>query len=134
MKLTSSPWLFFRTVLGGLIATILIAYLWQGYVDNHWWSPGYFYSFIIPVIFIVAVSWLAFVPAKFDLSDGSLRIQFAFRPDHEIDWNELRFGGRTFQIALFAFPRSQRRQLIDFLSSHFPERRARGWLGIWGFR
>jgi len=148
MKLTPSPLLFLRTVLGGLIVMILFTYLWQGYHEDHWWSSGYILSLAIPVILTPCILWLAFVPSKFDLSDESLHIRFAFRQDHKIDWNELKFWGSggestfllqfasrgTFQIALFAFPRSQRRQLIDFLRSRFPQRKATGWLGIWGFR
>ena len=148
MKLTPSVWLFLRTVLGGLVAVILFTYLWQGYLEDHWWSSDYVLSFAIPVILIPCVSWLAFVPSKLEVSDESLHIRFAFRRDQKIDWNELRFWGtggeatfllqfanrRTFQIALFAFPRDKRRQLIDFLKSRFPQRKARGWLAICGFR
>ena len=143
MKLTSSPWRFLGTVVSIWVAISTCTYLWQGYVENHWWSANYTYSLIIPLIFCASVMWLAFVPVKFEISNERLHIHFHFRPNHEIEWKEfkawgygegvflLQFtGGRTFSIALFAFPRRQRRQLKEFLGRHFPERKARNWLGL----
>jgi len=148
MKLMPSLWLFLRTVLGGLVAVTLFTYLWQGFQEDHWWSLDYVLTLAIPIILIPWVVWLAFVPKTFELLDEALHIRFAFRRDQKIDWNELKFWGnggeatfllqfqnrRTFQIALVAFPRDQRRQLIDFLKRRFPQREAGGWLGIRGFR
>jgi hypothetical protein len=148
INFTPRPWLFLRTVLGGLIAVTLIAYFWQRYHDGYWWSACYMWSLLIPAVFIIAVVWLAFVPVKFQSSDHSLIIKFPFRPTHDIGWDELRFWGnsgegtfalqftegRRFSIALFAFAKSERRQLIDFLSNRFPERKVRSWFGVRGTR
>ena len=148
MTLTPSPWLFLRTVLAGVLAAIVIAYLWQGYRDGHWWLPDYILSLSIPAMIIPGLVWLAFVPSELAVSDKFLHIRFTFRQRHRINWSELRLWGnggqstfllrvagrRTFQIALFAFPRSQRRQFLNFLENRLPQLRARGWLGTWGFR
>jgi hypothetical protein len=147
MTLTPSPWLFLRTVLGSLVAIFTISYFWQGYHQGHWWSPDYIFSLSIPVLIIACVVWGAFVPLDFAVSEECLTIRFAFRRRRNIGWDKLRLWGSggeatfllkfanhgTFQVGLFAFPRSQRRWLKDFLASRFPQRKARGWLGLWGF-
>lgn len=148
MRLTPSPWLFLRTVFGSLLAVFLVAYFWQGYGEGHWWSSGYMLSLAIPVVLFPAILWLAFVPSELVVSDEFLQIRYLLRDRHRIDWSDLKFWGNggeatfllqfvgrgTFQIALFAFPRNQRRAVVDFLQNRFPQRKARAWFGIWGIR
>lgn len=145
MKLKPSLWLFLRNTLGVLIAAIFFTWLYHA---NRRWSFGETLSFALLMVLAPCFLWLAFVPSKLEVSDESLHIRFAFRRDQTIDWSDLRFWGNggqatfllqfsnrgTIQIALFAFPRSQRKQLIDFLTSRFPQQKARGWLGVRGFR
>lgn len=88
-------------------------------------------SLAIPTILIPSILWVVFVPLKMEVSDDQLHIKFAFRCDQKAGWSELESwgngegvfrlqfaNGTTFQIALFAFPRDQRRHLIDSLKSN----------------
>jgi hypothetical protein len=148
MKFQPSVRLFLWTVLVWLMVADVCGYLWQGLFENFWWSPGYILSLAIPTILVPCILWVMFVPRQMDVSDDRLRIRSILRGDQEIGWKELKAWGNggegifmlqfrdrsTFQIALFAFPREQRRQFIDFLNNRFPQRKARIWLGPWGFR
>jgi hypothetical protein len=149
MQFTPSIWLFSRLMVGGIIAAICLSYLWQGYYEGHWWSAGYVFSLAVPVIVFPLFVWFAFVPKELSASNDSLAIHFYFRRKHVLGWSDLQYWGNqaaflvfylkfkglpTFQIALFAFPSNQRRQLLNFLENHYPERKAKSWVGPWGFR
>ncbi|HTR88269.1 MAG TPA: hypothetical protein VMI56_27555 [Reyranella sp.] len=147
MTLKPSLWLFLRTVLGILIALTVFGYFWQGYGEGHWWSYDYDLSLAVPLTVVPCFMWIAFVPLELTISDECLKIRYAFRRAREVRWTRLmfwgnggeatfllQFSGVTFQIALFAFPRDQREQLIDLLKRRFPLHRAKGWSGISGFR
>ena len=148
MQLTPGIWLFSRTVLGGLVAITCLAYLWQGYYEEHWWSVDYGYGLAIPIAIVALFMWFAFVPKKCQILDDRFVIQFHFGPRREVNWDRLKYWGNTghatfclqfsepptLQIALFAFPKSQRQQFVDFLTSRFPERKAKAWIGTRGYR
>lgn len=148
MHLIPHPWLFLRTILGYLCAVTLAGYLWQGFHDGYWWPVEYFISLLLPFIIMPLLCWIFFVPLDLVVSDTSLVIRYPFRSRHEIAWNELQSWGdsseatfllqfskgRTYAIALFAYPCHQRQTLIDFLRRRFCQQKARGWFGDRGFR
>jgi hypothetical protein len=147
MQFTQSVWLFSRNVLFAFAILTIAAYLWQGYYEGNWWSAGYVYTMLPVIAALPVITWFAFVPKTLEFSEELFTVQFHFRPRHRIPWGELKYWGwgenvfllefeghRTFQIALWAFPSNQRRPLIDFLSAHYPKRKARLWIGIQGFR
>src|SRR5207244_4029271 len=121
MRFTPNPWLFLFTVLGILVGMALIVFFWQGHHD-----AGYLLAFAIAVMVFPCITWVSYVPSRFEMSDDFLHIRFAFRGDHQIAWNDLKAWGDgadlafvlqvanhgTFQIALFAFPKGQRQHLI----------------------
>jgi hypothetical protein len=101
----------------------------------------------IPIGILPIFVWFAFVPKLLEISDSHFTVQHRLKGVRQIAWSELKFWGYaglvfclqfntppTLQIALFAFPRTERVQLRDFLSSRFPQRKARAWIGTKGIR
>src|SRR5205823_5464324 len=100
------------------------------------------------VMVFPCITWVSYVPSRFEMSDDFLHIRFAFRGDHKIAWNDLKAWGDgsdlafvlqfanhgTFQIALFAFPKGQRQHLIAFLRTRFAHCEGKVRTGMWGFR
>lgn len=148
LRLTRNPWLVLCWVWGTSLVCIAISYFWQGYRDGYWWPANYIYSIAIPIALLASIVWMMFVPRQLELSDTSLVIQYPLRSIHVTEWSKLKCWGRgnggilllqfttgkTFQIALFAFPRKQRRRLTDFVNKRFPERKAHIWLATKGSR
>ena len=125
-----------------MLALATVAYFWQGYHQNLWWSRGYFLSLLIPFTVAPVVVCVAWVPLQFEFSDTHLTIQFAFRPQHVVPWDDLQYYGwfegvyglqfytsGTFTFYPQALPRREWRALKDFLSATFPERKASGFIG-----
>ena len=80
-------------VLVLMLALTTVAYFWQGYYQNLWWSRGYFLSLLIPFTVMPVVVCVAWVPLHFEFSDTELIIQFAFRPLHTVPWDDLQYYG-----------------------------------------
>jgi len=129
-------------VLVLMLALTTVAYFWQGYYQNLWWSRGYFLSLLIPFTVMPVVVCVAWVPLHFEFSDTELIIQFAFRPLHTVPWDDLQYYGwfegvfglqfhtsGTFTFDPAALPRREWRLFKDFLVTAFPERRASGFIG-----
>jgi len=139
MTFKPSPWLFLPRVVGGLIIVGVLGYLWQGFVGHLWWSPRYVLSLAIPTLLLPCVLWVWLVPQAMEVSDATLHIKFILRGARKAEWSTLESWGNEevmrlqfahgaiFEIALFAFPRVQRRHLIGLLQSRYPDRKAKGW-------
>ena len=104
-------------------------------------------SLVIPVAIAPVAVWLIFAPRRLEFTDTDLTIQFYLRRAQTLPWNELKYYGRgnsvfllqfvgqqAFQIFSHAFSKQQWRLLTNFLSNRYPERKASGWIGPFGFR
>jgi hypothetical protein len=125
-----------------LTVFVVITYIWQGYRENHWWTPRYMLSLLIPFGIAPIFVWVMFVPSRLEFSDSAITIQFPFRPLHTLDWSDLQYYGPgpnvfmiqfasvgTFQIFPRAFRRSEWRMFKNFICTTFPDRKASGFVG-----
>jgi hypothetical protein len=130
-----------------LAVVTVLAYFWQGYRENHWWTHGYMLSLLIPFGIALLIVWFMFVPSRLEFSDREFTIKFPFRPLHTLNWSDLQYYGSgenvfmiqfasvgTFQIFPQAFRRSEWRMLKNFLITTFPDRKASGYFGDRMFR
>ena len=119
-----------------------LAYFWQGYRENHWWTRDYMLSLLIPFSIAPLVVWFMFVPSRLEFNDSEFTIQFPFRPLHTLNWSDLQYYGfgenvfmiqfasvGTFQIFPQAFRRGEWSMLKNFLATTFPDRKATGSFG-----
>lgn len=134
-------------VLIGIGSVTLLPFLWQGYHNQNWWSQGYLMSLLVPAVIGPVAVWLMFVPKRLEFTDTYFTIQFFLRRVRTLPWEELKYYGRgnnvfmiqfdreqAFQIFTYAFPKKQWRLLTNFLSNRYPERKASGWIGPFGFK
>jgi hypothetical protein len=125
-----------------MLALAVIAYFWQGYRENHWWTRDYILTMLIPFVIVPLAVWLMFVPSQLEFSDSQITIKFPFRPLHTFSWSDLHYYGAgpnvfmiqfagvgTFQIFPQAYRRSDWRMLKNFLSSTFPDKKASAYIG-----
>jgi len=119
-----------------MLVLTLIAYFWQGYRENKWWTQDYILTMVIPFAVVPVVVWFMFVPSLFEFSDSEITIKFPFRRVHILPWSDLQHygagpnvfmiqfaGAGTFQMFAQAFPGAEWRTLTNFLSTRFPERK-----------
>jgi len=102
---------------------------------------------VIPFIVMPLFAGLMFVPRHLEYSDEALSIQFWFRKSYVLSWEELQFYGtarnvflvqfgnqQAFQILSYVFPNKEWSDFVSFLAARFPERKATGWAGPFGFK
>ena len=134
-------------VLTAIVGVALVSYLWQGYHQHHWWTREYILSLMIPAVIAPLAVWLMFVPRRLEFSDTVFTIQFYLRCAHTLKWEGLKYYGRgnnvfilqfagkkSFQIFSHSFPKAQWQLLANFLANRYPERKASGWIGPFGFK
>jgi hypothetical protein len=130
------------TVLMWMFALTVVAYFWQGFYQNLWWSRDYFFSLLIPFTIMPIVVCVAWVPLRFEFSETELTIQFPFRSLQIVPWGDLEYYGwfegvyglqfyasGTFTFYAAALPKREWRIFRDFLLTTFPDRKASGYIG-----
>jgi hypothetical protein len=134
-------------VLFWMFVVTLIGYFWQGYKENHWWTIDYIWSLSIPFIIAPLFIWFAFVPNDIQFSENEFAINMSWGGKHTLQWSELEFFGRgrgvfllqfkgmsAFQIYAKAYSKPEWNEFTSFIESRWPECKASGWLGPFGFK
>ena len=145
MILTPSFWRSTRPISGGVLICIAICYL-QALFGAHPWTLSYALSLSVLVSPIALISWMMFVPRYLYFSDSHFSVEFFMRERSIEDWDNLKCwgngngvfilqfdGGQTYQILPTAYSPDQWSKLIAFVTSRYPDRKANGWFGPWGF-
>jgi hypothetical protein len=136
------------SVLRVMLILAVATYFYQGFVEHKWWSLDYVLSLAIPVATVPAAVWFMFVPGHLEFDDLSLFVQPRFRSIRTLPWSEMinwgkgeggvfciRFGGgQTISILSSAYPPEQWKNLTEFLSAKFPDRKADDSVGTWSLR
>lgn len=141
---------FFRAaanVTVGLLITSVLGYFSQGLNENHWWSYDYMLSLFLPFALMILATWFMFVPRCLEYDEREFFIHFWFRGRRKRSWEELRHYGGAFNVFLLQFGSAQAFQIFNgaysksdwlefktFLVERFPDRKASGWLGPFGFK
>ena len=111
--------------------------------DQFWPRTG---ELVGVVTLLLGIVWVMFVPVQLEFDRAELAIRYLFGRSRTIPWYELelyspgnnvfmlQFEGQSFQIFSDAFAGRDWHQLIDFLSTRFPECKADGWAGASLFR
>ena|ERR1700730_6011644 len=112
---------------------------------ENWWHRTV--TLLVPVSIAVTILSIMFVPTRLEFTDTEFTIRFLWSRVRTIAWDELEYygpgnnvfliqfqGRQAFQIFSSAFPREQWHQFMSFLSTEFPDRKADGWFGPFGFR
>jgi len=131
----------------GVAAVTLIAYFWSGCFDHKWWTFDYILSLGIPFSIAPIAVWFMFVPKKLEYSETEFSIGRRFTGSCNLRWSELKYYGDgnnvfmiqfrdrpAYQIFAAAYSRDQWKQLVQFLSDRFPEKKASGYVGPFMFK
>ena len=114
------------------------------------WGRPVDYTLAIPILFVPAFIWVAFVPRRFRYGKEGFEFTSRFTGTHFLPADRFRHWGkgesvfllefdkqalhrRTLQIALWVYPREVRDGFKTFLKENFLERRASMWVGIRGY-
>ena len=136
----------FNRFLGNYLLWIgsfaILTYLWQGYYNGDWWKIGYFESLLIPISIMMVFIWYGFVPKKLGYSDEKFEIDNFMNGKNSISWSELKYHGYgrgvymiefngtdTFQISKWAYSKNEWFEFMNFLTTHFPDKKATGYFG-----
>jgi len=134
-----------------LIAILLpfpiLCYFYEGYVVGNWHQAHYVLSFVIPVIVIPLFLKYAFVSGVIEFSEDQLKITSRSQGEQSYAWKDLKYYGDGRGVYMIQFGNDQALQiysgsyssedwskLIDFLTSHYPDRKADGYLGAHLFK
>jgi len=130
-----------------LLITAVFGYFSQGLSDDHWWTQGYILSLSIPFVLMILATWVMFVPRCLEYDERTLIIHFWLRGRQSRSWEELRYYGGAFNVFLIqfgsmqafqifsgAYPRTEWQSFSGFLRARFPDKKATGWLGPFGFK
>jgi hypothetical protein len=130
-----------------LFVFFLGAYLWDGFHDHKWWAPEYIASLAIPFTVAPIVIWFMFVPRRLAYSETEFVLENWPATRCQLAWSQLKYygpgegvfmiqfeGRQAFQILGAAFPSSDWREFVDFLSNRYPEKKASGTIGSSLFR
>lgn len=137
------------TLLGLLTAVTVGGYFFEGYVNHHWWSLNYIWSFAIPFSLAVALQYVIYVPYRVAWDRETIEIDTWLRGSFSAPWSQLshwgspgmtftlEFGsifgnGRTFQIALNYFTPDSVRAFRDYLATNHSPQQANFWIGRHG--
>jgi hypothetical protein len=140
VRLVPNFWLSSRVVCATFFVFTVLGYFTQGYSERVWWSSSYFISLTILSCIMSVALWFMVVPKRLEFSETYLAIKPPLRGNFSLPWKELRYWGyrqhkvmriefnniQAFQIFRDAFPKEQWAQLIEFLSTRFPERKISG--------
>jgi hypothetical protein len=111
--------------------------------DQFWRRTGELVGIV--VLFLTSI-WFMFVPTRLEFDRVELTIRYLFRRSCTLPWYKLelygsgnnvfmlQLEGQSFQIFSQAFATRDWHQLMNFLSTRFPERKADGWAGASLFR
>jgi hypothetical protein len=96
---------------------------------------------------MVGTCWFAFVPRNLEYNDDGVFIHSWWKGRQAYSWDALRhygdacnvfliqFGSRqAIQILDQAYPKSDWNRFKGFLKERYPDRKASGWIGPFGFR
>jgi hypothetical protein len=139
--------LLFWSLLWFGVACVL-AYLHQGIQNNHWWSQTYILSLTIPYIAITSAIWFGTVPRLLEYNSEIITLHFWWTGPHTKRWEKLTYHGignqnllllqfgtdQAFPILPTAYSKKEWTELTTFLNTHYPEKKASGWIGMKGFR
>ncbi len=104
-------------------------------------------SLSIPFVLMIIAIWFGFVPRLLEYDEHAITIHSWWMGRHTYQWQDLKYFGsgfnvfllqfgskQAFQILAQAYPKKDWREFICFLKQTFPNKRASGWLGPFGFK
>jgi hypothetical protein len=125
-----------------ILAVTTFGAVYQRYSSGVWWSPDYFVSLIIPLLFVPTCVCLMFVPRWIRWSKSEFHIQPRFGAPRCLSWATLYAFGNcnnvfllqftgvaTFQILAGAFDPVQWKAFRAFIDTNHSEKKALLWLG-----
>jgi hypothetical protein len=134
-------------LIGILLPLPILGYFYEGYVKGDWYQAHYVLSFVIPAIVIPFALKYLFVSGPIEFSEDELKIVSRFQGEQIYAWKDLKYYGDGRGVYMIQFGDDQALQiysgsysaedwskLINFLTSHYPDRKADGYLGAHLFK
>jgi hypothetical protein len=120
----------------------ILGYFYEGYARGDWYQAHYALSFIVPAVVIPLVLRYLFVSGPIEYTEDYFKIVTRLRGEVTYPWSDLKYYGDgngdfliqfgeepAIQIFFSSYVNEDWQMLVNFLTAHFPERKADGFVG-----
>ena len=125
----------------------ILGYFYEGYMVGDWPQAHYVLSFVVAIIAIPLILKYVFVSGVIEFSDDEFKIISRSQGEQSYAWKDLKYYGEgrgdymiqfgddaALQIYSGSYSAEDWSKLIVFFTSHYPDRKADGYLGAHLFK